>query len=73
VRVDGRDDLEKRPLLLSEAAVLQGFRPDHPFHGSESKQFLQIANAVPPLLAAHIVSAATGIPLPERQPEQAAA
>ncbi|MFC8780049.1 DNA cytosine methyltransferase [Streptomyces nigra] len=63
VKVDGRDDLEKRPLLLAEAAVLQGFRATHPFHGSESKQFLQIANAVPPLLAAHIVSAATGIPV----------
>ncbi|TVZ96482.1 DNA cytosine methyltransferase [Streptomyces sp. BK340] len=73
VKVDGQGDLERRPLLIPEAAVLQGFPPDHPFHGSESKQFLQIANAVPPLLAAHVVSAATGIPLPERQPEQTAA
>lgn len=63
VKVDGRADLEKRPLLLSEAAVLQGFPPDYPFQGSESRRFLQIANAVPPLLAAHVVSAATGVPL----------
>jgi DNA (cytosine-5)-methyltransferase 1 len=63
IKVDGRSDLEKRPLLLEEAAVLQGFPPDHPFHGSESKRFLQIANAVPPLLAAHVVSVPTGIPV----------
>ncbi|MEW1895957.1 DNA cytosine methyltransferase [Streptomyces albidoflavus] len=64
VRIDGATDLEKRPLLLTEAAVLQGFEPSHPFHGSESARFLQIANAVPPLLAAHIVAAATGLPAP---------
>jgi len=63
VKVDGRRDVEKRPLLLAEAAVLQGFRPAYPFQGSESKCFLQIANAVPPVLAAHVVSAATGIPV----------
>lgn len=63
IKVDGRADVEKRPLLLREAAVLQGFRPDYPFHGSESRRFLQIANAVPPPLAAHIVSAAAGVPL----------
>jgi DNA (cytosine-5)-methyltransferase 1 len=68
IKVDGRDDLEKRALLLTEAAALQGFRRDYPFHGSESKRFLQIANAVPPLLAAHVVSAATGIPIPAAEP-----
>lgn len=67
VKVDGRDDLERRPLLISEAAVLQGFRPDHPLHGSQSKQFLQIANAVPPLLAAHVVSSASGVPFLEER------
>lgn len=73
VRVDGRADLEKRPLLLEEAAVLQGFRPDHPFHGSDSKRFLQIANAVPPVLAANVVSAATGIPVRAAAPFEVAA
>ncbi len=55
---------QRRPLALAEAATLQAFRPDYPFHGSESKAFQQIANAVPPLLAAHVLSAATGIPMP---------
>ncbi|MFF0864208.1 DNA cytosine methyltransferase [Nonomuraea sp. NPDC003560] len=64
VRVDGRTDLEKRPLLLSEAAVLQGFPADYPFQGSESKKFLQIANAVPPPLGVHVLAAASGAGLP---------
>lgn len=67
VKVDGQADLEKRPLLIAEAAVLQGFQPGHPFHGSQSKQFLQIANAIPPLLAAHVVSSASGVPFLEAQ------
>lgn len=71
IRINGTSDLEKRPFLLEEAAILQGFCPSHPFEGSESKRFLQIANAVPPLLAAHIVSVATGIPV--RQAEEVAA
>lgn len=65
VKVDGTADLEKRPLLISEAAVLQGFRAAYPLHGSQSKQFLQVANAVPPLLAAHVASAASGVPFLE--------
>lgn len=67
VKVDGTGDLEKRPLLLTEAAVLQGFHADYPFRGSESRRFLQIANAVPPLLAAHVLAAATGVELPAAQ------
>jgi DNA (cytosine-5)-methyltransferase 1 len=56
----GEGPQERRPLALSEAAVLQAFRPDYPFQGSESKAFQQIANAVPPVLAAHIMAAGTG-------------
>jgi DNA (cytosine-5)-methyltransferase 1 len=60
-------------ITVAEAAILQSFRPDYPFQGTKTKQFEQVGNAVPPLLAAHVVSAATGIPLPLDQPDEAAA
>ncbi|MET9304958.1 DNA cytosine methyltransferase [Streptomyces cellulosae] len=46
-----------------EGARLQTFRDGYPFHGTKGQRSLQIGNAVPPLLAAHVVSAATGIPV----------
>lgn len=63
--VNWTDGETKRPITIEEAAILQSFRPDYPWQGSKTKRFEQIGNAVPPLLAAHIVSAATGIAVPQ--------
>jgi DNA (cytosine-5)-methyltransferase 1 len=47
-----------------DAARLQGFPGGYPFHGRRTAVAQQIGNAVPPLLAAHCVAAATGARIP---------
>jgi len=48
-------------LTTGAALILQSFPPDYPVSGSMSQQFLQIGNAIPPVLAAHVLSAVTGV------------
>ena len=53
-------------ISIEEAAVLQSFPAGYPFQGTKTQKFLQVGNAVPPLLALHVLSAATGITIAER-------
>ena len=48
-------------LTVAGCCVLQSFAPDYPLHGTSEQQHLQVGNAVPPLLAAHVIAAATGL------------
>jgi DNA (cytosine-5)-methyltransferase 1 len=47
-------------VTIEEAAALQSFPPGYPWAGSKSKQYQQIGNAVPPLLALHVLAALLG-------------
>lgn len=56
---DGTDYAQATRITPEEAAVLQSYPSTFPFQGTKTKQFLQIGNAVPPLLAEHILRAVT--------------
>lgn len=49
---------------VAEASILQSFPASYPWHGSRSKQFEQVGNAVPPRLAAHVLAAVIGCEVP---------
>lgn len=58
----GRTDTIR--LSEQDAAILQTLPADHPFQGSKTKRFEQIGNAVPSLLAAHVIATTKNIPAP---------
>lgn len=49
------DPTQSQRVTVAEAAALQTFPPGHPFQGSKGKQYLQIGNAVPPLLGVAVL------------------
>lgn len=57
----------------SECGVLQSFPPDYVWRGRVVEQQRQVGNAVPPLLAAHVLAALLGLPVPISQKEAARA
>ncbi|MCX3063630.1 DNA cytosine methyltransferase [Streptomyces beihaiensis] len=57
------DDEDHRRFTIPEAGAFQTFPGNYPWAGNDQSQ--QVGNAVPPVFAMHVLSAALGIPLPE--------
>jgi len=53
-----------RRATIREVGLLQAFPADYPWQGSKTAQYRQVGDAVPPLLAAHVLAEATGYALP---------
>lgn len=54
---------DSRMLTVQEGSVLQSMPSDYPYQGTKTKVFEQIGNMIPGRLAAHVVSAASGVSL----------
>lgn len=57
VRAGDYDGTEPIRLGITDALVLQSFRADYPVQGNKTKQFEQVGNAIPVLLARHALNA----------------
>lgn len=51
----GRAPDGRRQPSVRDAAVLQSFRPDYPWQGTESQRYQEVGNSVPPLLGAAVL------------------
>jgi site-specific DNA-cytosine methylase len=56
-----RNDGNAVRVTVQEAAILQSFPPDYPWQGTKTKQHQQVGNAIPPLLAYHVLGSITGL------------
>ncbi|MFF4822679.1 DNA cytosine methyltransferase [Streptomyces sp. NPDC001212] len=62
---DAESPAAPEPIRITarEAGLLQTFPADYPWQGNKGQQFSQIGNAVPPLLAAHLLAPHLHTPL----------
>ncbi|MFD8550130.1 DNA cytosine methyltransferase [Streptomyces fradiae] len=62
---DGEVPAVPEPIRITarEAGLLQTFPGDYPWAGNKGQQFSQIGNAVPPLLAGHLLAPHLGVAL----------
>ncbi len=58
------DQAPRFKATIAEAGVLQSFPVDYPWHGqTDESKGRQVGNAVPPLLAAHVLAQLVGLPV----------
>ncbi|MFJ5952637.1 DNA cytosine methyltransferase [Streptomyces noursei] len=60
----GRKDMIR--VSVADAAALQTFPPGHPFRGTRTKQYEQVGNAMPPVLAEAVIRRAMAAELSAR-------